>query len=100
MYFRELPDPVVPTSHYHRMLDASAKVNCRHNSIGGTPPALPEFVETARACVEEFPEINCTCLRLLFAFLYRVSLCSADNKMTTNNLGIIFAPNLLRAPNV
>lgn len=47
----------------------------------------------------QFPTINCTCLRLLFAFLHRVSLCSADNKMTTENLGIVFAPNLLRAPN-
>lgn len=64
-----------------------------------TVKALPEFVETAKLCVEQFPEINCTCLRLLFAFLYRVSLCSADNKMTTENLGIVFAPNLLRAPN-
>eukprot|EP00752_Nemacystus_decipiens_P016285 g14564.t1 len=86
MYFRELPDPVVPTPHYHTMLEASVK-------------PLPEFVETARACVGQFPTINCTCLRLLFAFLHRVSLCSADNKMTTENLGIVFAPNLLRAPN-
>ncbi|CAM9794973.1 unnamed protein product, partial [Sphacelaria rigidula] len=39
------------------------------------------------------------CVRLLFAFLFRVSLCSADNKMNTENLGIVFAPNLLRAPN-
>ena len=26
MYFRELPDPVVPTPHYHTMLEASVKV--------------------------------------------------------------------------
>lgn len=39
------------------------------------------------------------CLRLLFAFLFRVSLCSDDNKMNTENLGIVFAPNLLRSPN-
>ncbi|CAM9539661.1 unnamed protein product [Ascophyllum nodosum] len=86
MYFRELPDPVFPTAHYHTMLEASGK-------------GQPEFVETARLCVGQFPRINFTCLRLLFAFLYRVSLCSGDNKMTTENLGIVFAPNLLRAPN-
>ncbi|CAM9528006.1 unnamed protein product, partial [Laminaria digitata] len=86
MYFRELPDPVVPTMHYNHMLEASVK-------------AHPEFVEETRRSVAQFPTINCTCLRLLFAFLLRVSLCSSDNKMTTENLGIVFAPNLLRAPN-
>lgn len=47
MFFRELPDPVVPTTHYHSMLDASLK-------------SPPEFLETARRCVGEFPTINAT----------------------------------------
>lgn len=47
MYFRELPDPVVPTAHYYTMLEASVK-------------AQPEFVDTARLAVGQFPTINFT----------------------------------------
>lgn len=47
MYFRELPDPVVPTAHYHTLLEAGLK-------------GRPEFVETARQSVGLFPSINFT----------------------------------------
>ncbi|CAM9314755.1 unnamed protein product [Phaeothamnion confervicola] len=86
MFFRELPEPVVPPDCYHALLEA------------GTRPA-DAFVGSVQRALAGFPPINATCLRLLFAFLFRVNLCAADNKMSAENLGIVFAPNLLRAPN-
>lgn len=35
MFFRELPDPVVPTQHYHTMLEASVKVRTQKEVRGG-----------------------------------------------------------------
>jgi hypothetical protein len=86
MFFRELPDPVVPPEFYTRLLEAASK-------------ATPAFCATAASIIAGFPQINLECIRLLCAFLFRVALCSADNKMTSENLGIVFAPNLLRPPN-
>lgn len=62
--------------------------------LSSSPPSA-----RLKTCWRIFPAWRDRCLRLLFAFLYRVSLCSTDNKMTTENLGIVFAPNLLRGPN-
>ncbi len=83
MYFREQPEPVVPLSSYAALLDAGSK-------------PMDEFVPAVRREILKFPPINVECLRLLFAFLYRVAVLSEFNKMTSENLGIVFAPNLLR----
>ncbi len=86
MYFREQPEPVVPLSSYVALLDAGSK-------------PMDEFVPAAANEVRKFPPLNVDCLRLLFAFLYRVTMLSEHNKMTSENLGIVFAPNLLRPAN-
>ncbi len=86
MFFREQPEPVVPLSSYVTLLDAGSK-------------PVDEFIRAASKEIQKFPPINTDCLRLLFAFLHRVSEMSEYNKMTSENLGIVFAPNLLRPAN-
>ncbi len=86
MYFREQPEPIVPLSSCHALLDAGSK-------------PLHEFIRIASDEIEKFPPINADCIRLLFAFLYRVSKMSDYNKMTSENLAIVFAPNLFRSDN-
>ncbi len=83
MYFREQPEPVVPLSSYAALLEAGSK-------------PMDEFAPAAAKEIQKFPPINVDCLRLLFALLYRVAALSEYNKMTSENLGIVFAPNLLR----
>jgi hypothetical protein len=84
LYFRELPSPLVPPSCLRKLL-----------STRGLP--VEQYIEVARDTVtREFPALNAKCLRLLVAFLYRLNLCCESNKMTAKNLGVCFAPSLLR----
>ncbi|KAG5185829.1 Rho GTPase activation protein [Tribonema minus] len=85
MFFRELPEPLFPAAQYAAALEAAAA------------PDAAAFAARARALLARAPPIHEACARLLFALLHRVNLCATDNKMPAENLGIVFAPNLLRS---
>jgi hypothetical protein len=46
--------------------------------------------------VKDLPSINKTVVKYLLSFLSEVASHSAENKMTSSNLSIVFGPNLLR----
>ncbi|XP_039993929.1 rho GTPase-activating protein 11A [Xiphias gladius] len=82
-FFRELPEPVLPTELQEAFLKAQQ---------------LPTEEERTSAtmllsCV--LPERNLCVLRHFFNFLHNVSKRSAENKMDSSNLSVILAPNLL-----
>ncbi|XP_054894831.1 rho GTPase-activating protein 11A [Poeciliopsis prolifica] len=82
-FFRELPEPILPTE----LQDAFLKVQ-----------QLPSTEERTSAtmllsCV--LPDKNTCVLRHFFDFLHSVSQRSAENKMDSSNLSVILAPNLL-----
>ncbi|XP_029569466.1 rho GTPase-activating protein 11A isoform X2 [Salmo trutta] len=83
-FFRELPDPVLPTELHDAFLKAQQ---------------LPTEEERTSAtlllsCV--LPDRNMSILHYFFAFLHKVSQ-SGVNKMDSSNLSVILAPNLLHA---
>ncbi|XP_061612408.1 rho GTPase-activating protein 12 isoform X2 [Phyllopteryx taeniolatus] len=84
LFFRELPEPLFPFSHFDkfisaiRLTDYNTKV-CR----------IYEFVKS-------LPAPNHDTMKLLFGHLRRVIQCGEDNRMTVQNVAIVFGPTLLR----
>jgi hypothetical protein len=87
-YFRMLPEPLLPVSHYDRLMDS---VRAEHNS-------KEELVKAVMSVVKDVPSPQRECLGLIIHFLKQVAANAEVNKMTPANLATCFAPSLLRAP--
>ncbi|CAL1575007.1 unnamed protein product [Knipowitschia caucasica] len=87
-FFRELPEPVLPTELHEAFLKAQ-QLNSDEERTAAT---------MLLSCV--LPERNQNTLRHFFEFLHSVSLRSGENKMDSNNLSVILAPNLLHSGDV
>ncbi|KAI3374768.1 hypothetical protein L3Q82_021326 [Scortum barcoo] len=87
-WLRELPDPLMTFSRYNDFLRATE---------------LPEQAERMRAVyqkVDELPPANYSTLERLIFHLVRVAKEEEHNKMTPSSLAIVFAPCILRSPDV
>ncbi|CAM9958348.1 unnamed protein product, partial [Hapterophycus canaliculatus] len=85
-FVRELPEPLIPFSVYGKVV-AIAKA---------TGVADDRWVQAMKNILWAIPNANYNCLRFLFEFLREVATHSATNRMTSENLAIVWAPNLLR----
>ncbi|XP_016897954.1 unconventional myosin-IXb isoform X3 [Cynoglossus semilaevis] len=87
-WLRELPDPLMTFSLYNDFLRAAE---------------LPEKSERIRAIyqkVDELPPSNYNTLERLIFHLVRVAKEEEHNKMSPRSLAIVFAPCILRSPDV
>uniref|UniRef100_A0A671YXD5 Uncharacterized protein n=1 Tax=Sparus aurata TaxID=8175 RepID=A0A671YXD5_SPAAU len=87
-WLRELPDPLMTFSLYNDFLHAVE---------------LPERAEKIKAVyqkVDELPPANFNTLERLIFHLVRVTKEEAHNKMSPSSLAIVFAPCILRSPDV
>ncbi|XP_073346792.1 unconventional myosin-IXb isoform X2 [Pagrus major] len=87
-WLRELPDPLMTFSLYSDFLHAVE---------------LPERAEKIRAVyqkVDELPPANYNTLERLIFHLVRVTKEEEHNKMSPSSLAIVFAPCILRSPDV
>ncbi|KAG2393135.1 hypothetical protein C9374_009712 [Naegleria lovaniensis] len=84
IYFRELSDPLL-TFDCYGMFIAAERI-----------PDEGARLETIKKVVKFLPPNYYTTLKMLCEFLHLVSQNSKSNKMTADNLAIVFAPNILR----
>ena len=82
-FLRDLPDPLLTAAQYRDFIQA-AKLDediVRRDSV--------------HALVNALPDPNYATLRVLAIHLHKVAQHSNTNKMTHNNLAIVFAPTLM-----
>ncbi|XP_014450941.1 rho GTPase-activating protein 11A isoform X2 [Alligator mississippiensis] len=84
-FFRELPEPILPSHLQEALLKAQ--------QLGEEKKTVTMLL----SCL--FPDKTIDTLRYFFNFLRNVSLRSNENKMDSSNLAVIFAPNLLHSSN-
>ncbi|XP_062303289.1 N-chimaerin-like [Osmerus eperlanus] len=88
LYFRDLPIPLITYDAYPRFIqvaqitDADKRLESLHEALKLLPPA------------------HCETLRHLMGHLKRVTQQEKQNLMSAENLGIVFGPTLMRAPDL
>eukprot|EP01123_Difflugia_compressa_P011285 TRINITY_DN4459_c0_g1_i1.p1 TRINITY_DN4459_c0_g1~~TRINITY_DN4459_c0_g1_i1.p1 ORF type:complete len:462 (+),score=30.44 TRINITY_DN4459_c0_g1_i1:181-1386(+) len=84
LYFRELPVPLLTFYLHDKFLSLADSAS--------------ENITNIKELVDSLPQENYILLRELTIFLHEISTHSSVNRMTADNLGIVFGPNLLRPP--
>jgi len=82
LYFRDLPEPLFTNELANEFRNLNSK---------GMPE---EFMPPLVTAVNKLPKINFVILKFLVELLAEVCKYEAQNKMSTQNLGIVFAPTL------
>ncbi|KAB5560129.1 hypothetical protein GE09DRAFT_1236719 [Coniochaeta sp. 2T2.1] len=82
-FFRDLPDPLLTREHYHSFIEAAKQEDetLRRDSL--------------HAIINNLPDPNYATLRALTLHLHRVIENSSINRMSTQNLAIVFGPTLM-----
>ncbi|XP_054640295.1 rho GTPase-activating protein 15 isoform X2 [Dunckerocampus dactyliophorus] len=84
LFFRELPEPLVPYGFFSDMVETVKMLD------------YTEKVERLKTLVHNMPPPNHDTLQFICRHLKRVLEHSDTNRMTTQNIGIVFGPTLMR----
>ncbi|XP_046705654.1 rho GTPase-activating protein 15 isoform X2 [Silurus meridionalis] len=84
LFFRELPEPLVPYGLFQDIVEAVKLSD------------YSDKVERMKLLVYSMPPPNHDTMRHMFQHLKRVMEHSDSNRMTTQNIGIVFGPTLMR----
>ncbi|XP_013919156.1 PREDICTED: rho GTPase-activating protein 15-like [Thamnophis sirtalis] len=84
MFFRELPEPLFPYCFFEQFVEA-IKIQ-EHDSQ----------VKAIKDLVQRLPRPNYDTMKILFAHLQKIAAKENMNLMSSQSLGIVFGPTLLR----
>lgn len=102
-YLRSLPSPLIPYNQYPEWLALASKIRADSScaqKITSTEAALANpNISSLKALVQKLPSNEKALLEYLGRFLGMVAAKSGVNKMTPDNIAIVFAPNFLRNAN-
>ncbi|XP_051898144.1 GEM-interacting protein-like isoform X2 [Pristis pectinata] len=104
LYLRELPEPIVLFSLYDDFMKFAKELqqayeelkDCQAKGIPTATDKLPQLIQQAKVLLQNLPVSNYNTLEHLIGHLHRVAARCEENKMSPNNLGIIFGPTLIR----
>ncbi len=88
-YFAKLPHPLIPSNETEDLLAVHEK------SLG-----TQDYCHEISKVLQKIPHLQAVVLRFLCQFLSQITIYSPTNKMTADNLAIVFAPNLMRFRNI
>ncbi|NXG67941.1 GMIP protein, partial [Baryphthengus martii] len=95
-FLKELSAPVLLPQLYDDLMALAKDLQKpgEEKSAGGGVPSDP--TQSVKDLLGKLPGSNYNTLRHLIAHLYRVAEKYEENKMSPNNLGIVFGPTLIR----
>ncbi|XP_063056563.1 rho GTPase-activating protein 45 isoform X2 [Engraulis encrasicolus] len=108
LYLRQLPEPIICFQLYNSLMGlAKESMQAEEGGETGKGPELkdqgpntsPEvlaLVERLKEQLAGIPKDNHSTLRYIARHLHRIAELEEDNKMSPNNLGIVFGPSLMR----
>ncbi|VDI34733.1 Rho GTPase-activating protein 22/24/25 [Mytilus galloprovincialis] len=91
MYFRELPESIIPSSYYQRLMNVAMNFQDAKET-----EKKAAAVANAADALSSLPDDNYVIVKYLCEFLRKVGEKSHINKMTTLNLATVFGPNIIR----
>eukprot|EP01104_Vermistella_antarctica_P010481 TRINITY_DN2801_c1_g2_i1.p1 TRINITY_DN2801_c1_g2~~TRINITY_DN2801_c1_g2_i1.p1 ORF type:complete len:981 (+),score=289.01 TRINITY_DN2801_c1_g2_i1:166-2943(+) len=96
MYFMQLPDPLLTFDLYEALISA-VELDVPMSRGGDAVQLEDSQLNMVRRLVLTLPPPNLLCLAILIDFLHRLADGQDENKMTPQNLGIVFGPVLFRS---
>ncbi|XP_043940392.1 GEM-interacting protein isoform X2 [Protopterus annectens] len=95
-FLKELTEPVIQFQLYDEFIAYGKELPRNIDCTKDADPSIKDHINKLKDILGKLPPSNYNTLRHLIGHLYRISERYEENKMSANNLGIIFGPTLLR----